>query len=50
MAYFEARMMITMIITTKNFKMSSPHLKMLKAGYKIILPIVCTDKKHDFLF
>ena len=44
--HFEARAMIMMmmmiiiiIIITINFKMSSLHSKMLKAGYKLILPM-----------
>jgi len=43
-------MMMMIIIITINFKMSSPYSKMLKAGYKIILPIVFKDTKHDLLF
>jgi len=53
-AYFEATMIMMMmmmmmiiiiIIITINFKMSSPHSKMLKAEYKIIFPTVCMDTK-----
>jgi len=38
-------MMIIIILITINFKMSSPHSKMLKVGCKIILPTVCMDTK-----